>query len=236
MILPTSVLSFFRGTGIFKHQEREIAKTFSEAGANLIICSRSEGDLIVVSNQIKAYGTEVHYLALDLSNTENQKLLALEAILKFGRIDIVVNNVGGANPTSFLETSASDLEKAFSFNVSTAHELTRASLPYLLQARKDQGKKGLLSSPSVINISSTYGHRVGKGILAHGTAKAALLHWTRLAAIDLVPEVRVNSIAAGIIASAAVKPVLNDEVLRKKFEASTSQERVGTTEDVADGR
>lgn len=151
------------------------------------------------------------------------------------RLFIVVNNVGGANPTSFLETSAGDLERAFSFNVSTAHELTKASVPYLLQAKKSQGKDGIFSSPSVVNISSIYGHRVGKGILAYGTAKAALLHWTRLAAIDLAPDVRVNSIAAGIIVSSATEQVFKDETIRTKFEASVSQERLWTTEDVADG-
>lgn len=212
-----------------------IAQTFAEAGANLVICARSEADLKALSETLRAYGTEVYYVALDLSNPANMKLLAAEAITRLGRIDIVVNNVGGANPAPFLETSASDLENAFAFNVSTAHELTKASLPYLLQAPKDQGKAGLLSSPSVINISSAYGHRVGKGLLAYGTAKSALLHWTRMAAIDLSPAIRVNSIAAGIIASSATEPILKDEALRKKFEASSSQARLGTTEDVADG-
>jgi 7-alpha-hydroxysteroid dehydrogenase len=51
----------------------------------------------------------------------------------FGRLDIVVNNVGGAVPQPFLETSAEQLEEAFHFNVSTAHALVRSAVPLMLE-------------------------------------------------------------------------------------------------------
>jgi 7-alpha-hydroxysteroid dehydrogenase len=212
-----------------------IAETFAEAGAKVVICSRSEADLESVSEGVQIRGSEAHYLVLDLSKPANMELLVQEAVMRFGRIDVVVNNVGGAQPASLNATSVDDLERAFEFNVSTAHALTRAALPHLSHAKRTQREEGLVSSPSVINISSTYGHRVSKGLLAYGTAKAALLHWTRLAAVDLSPDIRVNGIAAGVIETSATEVAFRDQKLRQTLEASTSLERLGITEDVADG-
>ena len=89
----------------------------------------------------------------------------------------MVNNVGGTIPNALLDTDPGYLEEAFHFNVSTAHALTRAAVPQML--KNDGG--------SIVNISSVVGRVAGRGYLAYGTAKAALAHYTRLAAQDLSP-------------------------------------------------
>src|SRR5690606_10530435 len=110
--------------------------------------------------------------------------LAAVAERELGRIDIVVNNVGGSMPRPFLETSPRRLVEAFSWNVATAHAQTRAAVPIMLST----------GGGSVVGISSMMGRTAARGYVAYGTAKAGLAHWTRLAAADLAPRIRVNAI------------------------------------------
>jgi 7-alpha-hydroxysteroid dehydrogenase len=69
--------------------------------------------------------------------------------------------------------------------------------------------------------------------VAYGTAKAALAHYTRLAARDLAPRIRVNAIAVGSVATSALEVVLTDDSLRTTMEAGTPLRRIGDPEDIA---
>lgn len=77
------------------------------------------------------------------------------------------------------------------------------------------------------------GRIAGRGFLAYGTAKAALAHYTRLAAADLAPTVRVNGIAVGSVATSALDVVMDDPDLRARMESATPLRRIGDPEDVA---
>jgi len=156
----------------------------------------------------------------DLSDVDAAAGLARIAHETFGRLDIVINNVGGTYPRPFLDTSTDFLEKAFRFNVATAHALTRAAVP-------------LMTSGAVVNISSIMGRVAGRGYLAYGTAKAALSHYTELAAHDLAPRIRVNAIAVGSVATSALDVVLTNDELREKMSAATPLRRIGAPEEVA---
>src|SRR4029078_13147124 len=112
--------------------------------------------------------------------------VAATAIEAVGKLDIVVNNVGGTMPNTLLTTSTKDLRDAFTFNVATAHALTNAAVPLRLEHS---------GGGSIINIASTMGRLSARGFAAYGTAKAALAHYTRLTALDLCPRIRVNAIA-----------------------------------------
>ena len=87
----------------------------------------------------------------DLMDLEAVAGLADAAYDEFGRLDIVVNNVGGTIPNALLDTDPAYLEEAFHFNVSTAHALTRAAVPQML--KNDGG--------SIVNISSVVGRVAG---------------------------------------------------------------------------
>ena len=104
--------------------------------------------------------------------------LATIARREFGRLDIVVNNVGGAVPLPFLMTTPEYMEEAFHFNVATAHALNLAAVPIMLEH----------GGGSIVNISSVMGRVAGRGYAAYGTAKAAMAHYTRLISKDLAPE------------------------------------------------
>ncbi len=127
-------------------------------------------------------------------------------------------------PQPFLDTSDADLEQAFHFNVTTAFSLTRRAAGDLA-----------LNQGSVINIASLIGRVRDRGYAAYGTAKAAMLHLTRLLAADLAPRVRVNAIGVGSTATSALEIVMQDDALRTEMETKTPLKRLGTPEDIALG-
>jgi 7-alpha-hydroxysteroid dehydrogenase len=203
------------------------AVALAEAGADVVISARSEEQLAKVAQDIEAAGRRAVVVPADLSDLDAVAGLAEAAAGAFGRLDIVVNNVGGAMPRPFLDTAPRHLSRAFEFNVATAHSLTRAAVPHLLAAAEN-GTTG-----AVINITSTVGRVAGRGYLAYGTAKAALAHYTRLAAADLAPRIRVNGIAVGAAATSALDIVVSDDGLRRQLEQSTPLARIGDPREVA---
>jgi 7-alpha-hydroxysteroid dehydrogenase len=203
------------------------AVALAEAGADVVISARSEEQLAKVAQEIEAAGRRAVVVAADLSDLDAAAGLAEAAVSAFGRLDIVVNNVGGAMPRPFLDTAPRHLSRAFEFNVATAHSLTRAAVPHLLAAAQNG------TTSAVINITSTVGRVAGRGYLAYGTAKAALAHYTRLAAADLAPRIRVNGIAVGAAATSALDIVVSDDGLRQQLEQSTPLARIGDPREVA---
>ncbi len=203
------------------------AVALAQAGADVVISARTEDQLAGVAREVAACGRKALVVPADLSDPDTAAGLAAAAVGEFGRLDIVVNNVGGALPRPFLATKPRHLASAFQFNVAVAHGLTHAAVPHLLAAA-DGGGTG-----SVINISSAVGRVAGRGYLAYGTAKGALAHYTRLAAADLAPRIRVNAIAVGAAATSALDIVMTDDTLRGQMERATPLGRIGDPEDIA---
>jgi 7-alpha-hydroxysteroid dehydrogenase len=195
----------------------------AEAGADVLISARTEEQLKEVAARIEAVGRRAVVVTADLNDLDAVAGLAPAAQEAFGRLDIVINNVGGTMPRGFLETSPRFLEQAFHFNVGTAHALTRAAAPLMLEG----------GGGAVVNISSAMGRTQARGFVAYGTAKAALAHYTRLAAADLAPRIRVNAIAVGSVATSALEVVLTDDNLRTTMESATPLKRIGEPEDIA---
>jgi 7-alpha-hydroxysteroid dehydrogenase len=199
------------------------AVALAQAGADVVVSARTEEQLETVAAEVEKVGRQCLTIPADLSEPGAAESLAHQAVGVFGRLDMVVNNVGGAMPRAFLDTKVRHLENAFHFNVGIAHELTRAAVPYMLQA----------GGGTVVNISSTMGRVSGRGYLAYGTAKAGLAHYTRLAASDLAPRIRVNAIAVGSVATSALDIVMTDDDLRTRMEQGTPLRRIGEPEDIA---
>ena len=199
------------------------AVALAQAGADVLLSARSADQLEAVAAQVEAAGRKAVVVPADLSDLDAVAGLAESAMNAFGRIDVVVNNVGGTMPRPFLDTSPRRLMEAFSFNVATAHALTRAAVPFMLET----------GGGSVVGISSMMGRTAGRGYVAYGTAKAGLSHWTRLAAQDLAPRIRVNAIAVGSIATSALDVVLQDDGLRGTMESNTPLKRIGHPDEIA---
>lgn len=211
-------------TGAGRGLGAAIALAFAEVGADVVISSRTQSELDDVAERIRALGRRAHVVVADLADTDATAALAQRAVDEFSRLDIVVNNVGGTMPNVLLNTTTKDLKSAFAFNVATAHALVIAAVPLMLEHS---------GGGSIINITSTMGRLAGRGFAAYGTAKAALAHYTRLAALDLCPRIRVNAIAPGSIHTSALEVVAGNDDMRAQLEKATPMRQLGEPGDIA---
>jgi 7-alpha-hydroxysteroid dehydrogenase len=199
------------------------ALALAEAGADVVLASRTVEQLEAVANEIEALGRRAVVAPMDVNDNDSVASLVECSIEAFGRIDIVINNAGGTMPRPMLDTSPGYLERSFHFNVTSAFVLSKAAAPHMLGAGEG----------SIVNIGSAIGRLRDRGMLAYGTAKAAMMHMTRLMAADLAPKVRVNAIAVGSIATSALEVVLESDELRQQMIQGTPMKRLGEPDDIA---
>jgi 7-alpha-hydroxysteroid dehydrogenase len=199
-----------------------IATTFAEAGADVVLASRTKEQLEAVAEQVRAAGRRALVIPCDVNENDAVEDLVAQTLAEFGRIDIVVNNAGGTMPRPFLDTSPGFLERSFHFNVTTAFVLSKAATPHMLE-----------HGGAIVNISSAIGRLRDRGFIAYGTAKAALTHMTRLMAADLAPKIRANAIAVGSIATSALEVVLDNQEIHDEMVRRTPLKRLGVPQDIA---
>ncbi len=193
------------------------ATALAEAGADVVIGARSEEQLAETAAAIEGHGRTAISIAGDLSTRDGMEALISAAVNDLGGLDVVVNNVGGAMPQAFLDTSERTFDSALRFNVTTAFNMTQLAVPHLL-AR---------GGGSIVNITSTAGHFAIRGMSAYGTAKAALVHLTRELAQDLAPRIRVNAVSPGAIATSALDIVLQSPEIHDAMVDGTPLRRLG---------
>jgi 7-alpha-hydroxysteroid dehydrogenase len=201
------------------------AIALAQAGADVVLAARTEEQLREVAKRVEAAGRRAVVVPGDLTDNDLMRALAATAQESFGRVDIVVNNLGGTMPGPLLDTSTHALEEAFHFNVGAGHALVRAAVPLMLEGDHPGG--------AIVNISSVMGHVGARGYLAYGTVKGALDQYTRLAARDLSPRIRVNAVAVGSTATSALDIVMASDELRTQMEEATPLKRIGDPEDIA---
>jgi 7-alpha-hydroxysteroid dehydrogenase len=210
-------------TGAGRGIGASIARTFADAGANLVLTARTKEQLDEVAADVRAAGGEALVIPADVNDNDVLEEIVARTVAELGRIDVVVNNAGGTMPRPFLDTSPGFFERSFHFNVTTAFVLSKAATPHLLASGEG----------SIVNISSAIGRLRDRGFVAYGTAKAALSHMTRLTAADLAPKVRVNAIAVGSIATSALEIVLDNPEIHDEMVRRTPLKRLGRPEDIA---
>ena len=210
-------------TGAGRGIGASIARTYADAGANVLLAARTQEQLDEVAADVRGFGREALVVPCDVNDNDAVEALVAQAVDTFGRLDIVVNNAGGTMPRPFMDTSAGFLERSFHFNVTTAFVLSKAATPHLLESGEG----------AIVNISSAIGRLRDRGFVAYGTAKGALTHMTRLMAADLAPKVRVNGIAVGSIATSALEIVLDNPEIHEEMVRRTPLKRLGRPEDIA---
>jgi 7-alpha-hydroxysteroid dehydrogenase len=211
-------------TGAGRGIGRATALALAENGADIALAARSFDQLDTVAEEIRKLGRRALVVECNAAHTENLARFAERALDELGRIDIVINNVGGSMPKDFLSTTEKEFEGAFHFNVTTAFALSKAAVPHMLER-----------GGAIVNISSSIGQMSGKGFAAYGTAKGAMTHFTKLLAQDLAPKIRVNAIAVGSTATSALETVLTNDVVHDAMVAATPLKRLGEPEDIALG-
>jgi len=172
---------------------RALAMEFGKQGARLVINSRasSEKQLKEVERQLQAGKVEVLSVVGDVSKRADVERLAAEALARFGRVDILINNASALGPTPMpylIDTPIDDFEQVLRTNTTGPFMLTRSLVGQMI-AR---------GSGSIINVSSDAGITGYATWGAYGVSKAALDQLTRTWAAELEDTgVRVNSVDPG---------------------------------------
>ncbi len=203
---------------------RGIAVGLAEAGADVVLAARTQADLDEVAALVEQTGRRALAVRTDVTELGELEHLVDVTVEAFGRLDIAVNNAGGAMPRAAMATSDRFLETAFHFNVTAPFTLTK------LAARRmvDTSETG-----AVVNISSRSASMTQTSFAAYGAVKAALDRLTRNMAPELAPRVRLNAIDVGGVATRSLEIVLTDEDLRREFLEGTPMRRPGEPDDVA---
>ncbi len=209
-------------TGAGRGIGKGIALALADAGADIACAARTQRDIDAVADAIRDRGRNAIAVSCNVAKDEQRQQLIDTCAEKLGGLSILVNNAGGSGPNDPLETSASEFASALSWNVVPAFDLTRAAVPHLRNS----------AGASVINISSAVARLPQKNFSAYGTAKAALSHLTRMLAQDLAPDIRVNAIECGPIATEALEQYMTPE-MRAHMIAGTPLNRLGEVTDVA---
>ena len=149
---------------------RGIALGLAEAGADVVLASRTEADLDEVAQLVRALGRRALVVPTDVTVRPQCRALVDTAVAAFGRLDILVNNAGGAMPRAALDTSEGFMARTFAFNVTAPLTLTK------LCARRMVDTVG---SGAVVNISSRSASMTQPMFVAYGAAKAALDRMTK---------------------------------------------------------
>lgn len=209
-------------TGAGKGIGRAIALAYAEAGAKVVCAARTLSDVEAVAEQIKAKGGEALAVTCDVTNAENRESLVQQALNTYGKITHLVNNAGGGGPNDPLKMTWQEFDHQLHFNVTTAYHLMQLCVPPMREA----------GSGNIVNITSVAARYVQPNFSSYGTAKAALVHLTKLLSQDYAPTIRVNAISPGPILTDALNKVMPTEV-KEIMTQNTPLKRLGEVEDIA---
>jgi NAD(P)-dependent dehydrogenase (short-subunit alcohol dehydrogenase family) len=204
-------------TGGSKGIGYSIAERFTNEGAKVIICSRTESELSEVATKI---GCESY--KLDVSDSKGVKSMAKWFSKKYGKLDILVNNAGLLRPGRITKTTEEDWDLQINVNLKGPFLMSNNFLPHM----NDGG--------SILNISSTVGLRAMRGAAAYCASKGGVVNLTRAMALDLAGKIRVNCICPAVVDTPMVdERVKNSNVSREVLDSVQPIGRMGKPEEIA---
>jgi 3-oxoacyl-[acyl-carrier protein] reductase len=216
-------------TGASSGIGRAATVALAQAGFDVVInYSRSEQAARESANLAQAKGAKTLLFQCDVSDDSSVRKMLAAVEREFGRLDALVNNAGittNVKPSDFEGMTAEEWDRVFAVNVRGIFQVTRAALPLLKVARG-----------SIVNTASIVGLRPGPQPLPYAASKAAVVSLTKLLALNLAPEIRVNAVAPGWIEGEWMERMLKDkyEELFTRRAKSTPLRRCATPNDVAE--
>jgi len=209
------------GRGIGK----AITRRFAEAGANVVIASRSLQNLEATAKEFASLPGRVVPIACHVGRAEQIENLVRETERQIGPVDILVNNSAtniGQGPA--LQVDDAMLDKMVEINIKPALRLVRLVVPKMIE-RKSGG--------SIINVASVAGLRPQPGGLLYSFTKAGLIMMTRSWAQEFGPyNIRVNAIAPGLIQTDFSAYFWKDEIRRQHYESAQPISRIGQPDEI----
>ena len=212
-------------TGAGKGIGKASAIALAEAGADLIILSRTKSDLEKVKKQIIKLKRKCTIYDCDISNFEDLKLV----FNKISKIDILVNNAGTNRPEYFTKIDKEDMDYVVDLNLKAAFHVAQMASKLMIEAKNRKSIGG-----SIINISSQLGKVGAPKRSIYNMTKFGIEGLTRGMALDLAKEnIRVNTVCPTFVETPMVKKFFKDKKFKTQMINNIPLGRLATESDIA---
>jgi NAD(P)-dependent dehydrogenase (short-subunit alcohol dehydrogenase family) len=215
------------------------------SGARALVTGGARGIGRAVADRLAADGARVAIVDVDLAAggppsghleraADVADPVALAAAIDaaadaLGGLSILVNNAGFGTAKAIDRYDDAEWARLVGVNLTGVWHGIRAATPHLRAAAAASGD----GAASIVNIAGTAASRPTRGEGPYAAAKAGVVALTRTAALELAPQVRVNAVSPGYVATRMTRAVLDDERLRARIEGRIPLGRIGRVEDVA---
>ena len=204
---------------------KQICADFLLEGAIVIVVYRNDDKLktlIKYLSELKLNITKVYPVKTDVLKKSEIDLCVKEVLLKFSRIDVLINCAGSSFECSFAILDENIIEHMININLKSPMLFSQAVLKPMFKQK----------SGCIINVTTVATHKAGRGIVAYASAKAGLDPFTRTLAQEVGRKnIRVNTIRPGIIKTEMSKQIL--ENLGDYIVESTAINRIGNPADIS---
>jgi NAD(P)-dependent dehydrogenase (short-subunit alcohol dehydrogenase family) len=213
-------------TGALTGIGRAAALAFAREGAKIAVSGRRDDAGAALAAELRTLGAEAEFFRVDVRSDAELRELIDRTVARFGRLDVAVNSAGTeGQPGPVTEQTVESYAATFDTNVLG----TLLSMKHELRVMQAQG------SGSIVNISSTLGHRGGPGASVYTASKHAVEGLTRAAALEAAAYgVRVNAVAPGPVDTEMLTRFTGTVEKKAAFIAGVPFKRAGKPEEIAD--
>jgi NAD(P)-dependent dehydrogenase (short-subunit alcohol dehydrogenase family) len=212
-------------TGALAGIGRATALAFARDHARIVVSGRRDDAGQALVAELRARGAEAEFIRSDVRSDDDLRNLVDQTIARFGRLDVAVNNAGREGTGPITEQTAQSYADIFDTNVLGV----LLSLKHELRVMQPQG------SGSIINLSSTVGHRGAPGASVYTASKHAVEGLTKSAALEAAPfGVRVNAVAPGPTDTEMLTRFTGTAERKAGLVAGVPLKRAGTVDEIAD--
>jgi NAD(P)-dependent dehydrogenase (short-subunit alcohol dehydrogenase family) len=212
-------------TGALTGIGRATALAFAGQGVRLVVSGRRADAGQALAAELRDLGAEAEFVSADVRHEDEVRGLIDQTIARFGRLDVAVNNAGTeGKPGPVTEQSAESYAATFDTNVLG----TLLSMKHELRVMQSQGQG------SIINVSSTMGHKGAPGASVYTASKHAVEGLTKAAALEAAAYgVRVNAVAPGPVETAMLNRFTGTADRKAGLIAGVPLQRAGAPEEIA---
>jgi NAD(P)-dependent dehydrogenase (short-subunit alcohol dehydrogenase family) len=213
-------------TGALTGIGRATALAFAQEGTRIVVSGRRDEAGHALTQELRSLGVEVEYIRADVRHEDDVRDLIDKAVVRFGRLDVAVNNAGTeGKPGPVTDQTAESYAATFDTNV----------LGVLLSMKHEMRVMQAQGGGSIVNLSSTMGQRGAPGASLYTASKHAVEGLTKSAALEgAASGIRVNAIAPGPVETEMLHRVTGTAERRAGLVAGVPLKRAGTPAEIAD--
>ncbi len=212
-------------TGALTGIGRATAVAFAHEGAHIVVSGRREEAGQALAAELRDLGAEAEFVRADVRHEDDVRVLVDQTVARFGRLDVAVNNAGTEGvPGPVTEQTAETYAATFDTNVLG----TVLSMKHEMRVMLAQGHG------SIVNLSSTMGHKAAPGASLYTASKHAVEGLTKSAALEGAAfGVRVNAVAPGPVETGMLNRFTGSAERKAGLIAGVPAKRAGTPEEIA---